>query len=259
MMTQARRNAIMAEMTRYPFMTTQDIAARFGCSPATARRDLQALAVAGRIRRSHGGALALEPPAAALPASDAKDDAVAPVPFLAEKQRIARAAAALVRDGEAIGLPGGTTTLELARCLQGRRIGVVTNSLDVARILVDGPHTHIVLVGGMLDRSSAPELVGPLAELVLSQLHIDTLFVGVNGLSAEAGATSNAELEAQTARAMVARARRVVVVTDHSKLGRTALSQVLPVGAITMLVTDATAPSAELDAIRMAGVQVLEV
>jgi DeoR family transcriptional regulator of aga operon len=260
MITQARRNAIVTEMIRHPFMSTQDIAARFGCSPATARRDLQALALAGRIRRSHGGALALEsPPTASPPATAAVDDPGAPVPFLAEKQRIARAAAALVKDGEAIGLPGGTTTLELARCLRGRRIGVVTNSLDVARILVAGPRTHIVLVGGVLDRSSAPELVGPLAQMVLSQLHIDTLFVGVNGLSADAGATSNAELEAQTARAMVARARRVVVVTDHSKLGRTAISQVLPASALAMLVTDAAGPSPELDALRMAGVQVLEV
>jgi DeoR family transcriptional regulator of aga operon len=260
MITQARRNAIAAEMIQHPSMSTQEIAARFGCSLATARRDLQALAVAGRIRRSHGGALALEhPPLTPSPADPVGDDHVTPVSFLEEKQRIARAAAALVKDGEAIGLPGGTTTLELARCLLGRRVGVVTNSIDVARILIAGPHTHIVLVGGVLDRSSAPEVVGPLAEIVLSHVHIDTLFVGVNGLSAGAGATSNAELEAQTARAMVARSRRVIVVTDHSKLGRTALCEVLPASAIAMLVTDASGPSAELDALRAVGVQVLEV
>jgi DeoR/GlpR family transcriptional regulator of sugar metabolism len=179
--------------------------------------------------------------------------------FLAEKQRIARAAAAMVKDGEAIGLPGGTTVTELARCLRGRRIGVVTNSIDVALILVAGPHTRIVLVGGLLDRSTTPEVVGPLAELSLAQLNIDTMFVGVNGLSAEAGATSNGELEAQTARAMMARSRRVVVVTDRSKIGRTALSQVIPIEAIEVVVTDASGPSPELDAIRARGVQVLEV
>lgn len=258
MIAQARRNAIAAEMIQHPSMRTKDIAARFGCSLATARRDLQALAVAGRIRRSHGGALAVEFPPDTTPNKEASEDSLHPEPFLAEKQRIARAAAALVKDGEAVGLPGGTTTRELARCLLDRRIGVVTNSLDVARILVTGLHTHIVLVGGVLDRSSAPELVGPLAELVLAQLHIDTMFLGVNGLSMAAGATSNAELEAQTARAMVARSRRVIVVTDHSKLGRRALNQVLRADAIAMLVTDASGPSSELDALRVAGVQVLE-
>ena len=102
-------------------------------------------------------------------------------------------------------------------------------------------------------------MVGPLAELSLSQLNIDTMFVGVNGLNAVAGATSNGELEAQTARAMMARSRRVVVATDHSKIGRTALSQVMPIDAIEVVVTDAVGPSEELAAIRARGVQVLEV
>jgi DeoR family transcriptional regulator of aga operon len=258
MITQARRNAIAEEMARQPSLTTQEIASRFGCSLATARRDLRALAMAGRIRRSHGGALAVEPAPPATPYEGVYAMDLAPVPFLAEKQRIAQAAAALVKDGEAIGLPGGTTTLEVARCLFGRRIGVVTNSIAVASTLVTGPHTHIVLVGGVLDRTSAPEVVGPLAELVLAQVHIDTLFLGVNGLNVAAGATSNAELEAQTARAMVARSRRVIVVTDHSKLGRTALNQVLPASAIALLVTDASNPSPELAILKAAGVQVLE-
>ena len=80
------------------------------------------------------------------------------------------------------------------------------------------PHTRVVLVGGLLDRSTTPEVVGPLAELTLAQLNIDTMFVGVNGLTAEAGATLMAELEAQTARAMVARSRRVVVVLTIPRL-----------------------------------------
>jgi DeoR family transcriptional regulator of aga operon len=259
MITQARRNAIAAEMTQRQFMSTREVAAFFSCSPATARRDLHALAEDGRIRRSRGGAIALELAPADASLSAVADGLTSSVPFLAEKRRIARAAAALVKDGEAIGLPGGTTALELARCLKGRRIGVVTNSIDVALTLVAGPHTHIVLLGGVLDRSTTPEVVGPLAELALTQLRIDTLFVGVNGLSAEAGATSNGELEAQTARAMVARSRRVVVVTDHSKIGRTALTQVMPMSQIEMLVTDAAGYSPELEAIGAAGVQVLEV
>lgn len=257
MITQARRNAIAAEMARRPSMSTQDIAAIFECSPATVRRDLRALAIAGRIRRSRGGAIALarqsDDPRTAATTADTS------VSFLAAKQRIARVAATMVKDGEAIGVPGGTTMTELARWLQGRRIGVVTNSIDVALILVAGPHTRIMLVGGLLDRSTTPEVVGPLAELSLSQLNIDTMFVGVNGLSAEAGATSNGELEAQTARAMMARSRRVIVLTDHSKVGRTALSQVMPLEAIELVITDDAGPSSALDAIRARGVQVLTV
>jgi DeoR family transcriptional regulator of aga operon len=257
--TQARRNAIAAEMAHRQFMSTRDIVAVFGCSPATARRDLHALSEAGRIRRARGGAIAMEHMSSEPPPGAVDVGQLPPVPFLQEKRRIARAAAALVKDGEAVGLPGGTTTLEVARSLRGRRIGAVTNSINVALILIAASHTHVVLMGGVLDRSTMPEVVGPLAELVLTQLRIDTLFLGVNGLSADAGATSNDELEAQTARAMVARSRRVVVVTDHSKIGRTALTQVTPLSRIDMLLTDAAGSSPELEAIRTAGVQVLEV
>lgn len=259
MITQARRNAIAAEMAHRQFMSTQDVAVFVSCSPATARRDLQALADAGRIRRSRGGAFALAGASPDLVPGPSPNGQTSPAPFLAEKRRIARAAAALVKDGDAIGLAGGTTTLEVARCLQGRRIGVVTNSIDIALVLVAGPHTRIVLVGGVLDRTTTPEVVGPLAELVLAHLHIDTLFVGVNGLSAEAGATSNGELEAQTARAMAARSRRVVVVTDHSKVGRSALTRVMPIDQVEMVVTDAAGPSPGLEALKAAGVRVLEV
>src|SRR5947209_8719843 len=128
MITQARRNAIAAEMAHRPFMSTRDIVSVFGCSPATARRDLHALAEAGRIRRARGGAIAVERAAADPPPGTVDVGRLPPVPLLEEKRRIARAAAALVKDGEAIGLPGGTTTLEVARSLRGRHIGVVTNS-----------------------------------------------------------------------------------------------------------------------------------
>ena len=121
MITQARRNAIAAELAHRPSMSTQDIATIFACSPATARRDLQALAVAGRIKRSRGGGMALQPPREEALAVDPAADTAGL--FVAEKRRIARAAAAMVKDGEAIGIPGGTTMTELARCLQGRRIG----------------------------------------------------------------------------------------------------------------------------------------
>src|SRR5579885_2559129 len=94
LITQARREAIAAELARRPFLSTQEIVALFGCSPATARRDLHALAAAGRIRRSRGGAAALEAPMPGAHPDQRVGSPPASVPFLAEKRRIARAAVA---------------------------------------------------------------------------------------------------------------------------------------------------------------------
>lgn len=253
-MTEPRRERILAELARQRFMSIGDVTASVGCSVATARRDLDALAQAGRIRRSRGGAIALaganEAAAPVAPHSRADD------PFGPEKRRIAAAAAALVADGDTVALGGGSTTLEVARCLRGRTLGAVTNAIDLARELAAVPGARVVLIGGVLN-SGADELVGPLAEGMLAQVRIDLLFLSVDGLGVEAGATIIGDLEAQVLRAMAARARRVVVVADRRKIGRTALTQVLPLSAVSALVTDA-GPSAAREAIGASGVEIIQ-
>lgn len=255
-MTETRRDQIAAELTSRRFMSIGDITARFGCSVATARRDLDALARAGRIRRSRGGALAVTEAARGTPLMAAGEGPAEIDPFAAVKRRIACVASGLIADGDTVGLGGGTTTLEVARCLRVRTLGIVTNAVDHALELASVPGAKVVLIGGML--TSGHELVGLLAECMLAQIRIDTLFISVNGLSVEAGATIIDDLEAQLLRAMAARARRLVVVADHRKLGRTAVTQVVPIEAVRMLVTDA-APSPIREAIERAGVQVVEV
>ncbi|HWE62679.1 MAG TPA: DeoR/GlpR family DNA-binding transcription regulator [Chloroflexota bacterium] len=257
MLQELRRELIAAEIGQNQAMSVEAVARRFGCSLATARRDLQALADAGRIRRARGGALALTNGSLSSALSGhngSAGDAVEAV-----KRRIGRAAAGLVVDGETVGISGGTTTLEVARCLRGRHIGVVTNALDPALELAAIPGPRVVLVGGVLDFSWGRELVGPLAELLLGQLSMDILFISVNGISAESGITVLGEFEAQVLRAMSARARRVVVVADHTKVGRVALASVLPVEAIHTFVTDTCTAESDLGAISAAGVVVLRV
>jgi DeoR family transcriptional regulator of aga operon len=255
MMQTVRRDLIAAELAQHRFMSVEAIAARFKCSPATARRDLQALAAEGRIRRSRGGALASTNDLSAREAAPGASDHD---PLLEAKRRIGQAVAAMIKDGDTIGVGGGTTALEVARCLRGRRIGVITNSIDAALELASLPGPHIVLVGGLLDYAYGRETVGPLAEAMLEQLTMDTLILGVNGISAEAGATVFAEFDAQLLRVMCRRARRVIIVADHSKIGRTSLVTFLPIGGIHTFVTDRAAESAALAAFRAAGVQVVE-
>jgi DeoR/GlpR family transcriptional regulator of sugar metabolism len=249
-----RRTRILEELSRYHYLSVQEIAERFSCSVATARRDVQALATAGHLQRSHGGALA-----AGQPRPSAREAGVAePDPLLAAKQRIGRAAAALVANGETIGLSGGTTSYEVARCLRGRPIGVVTNAVDLALELASEAGPRVVLVGGVLDFTHGHELLGPLAEQALAQINMDVLFVSVNGITASAGVTIIGELNAQVMRVMAERAQRVVVVADRTKIGRTAVSRLMPLERVDTFITDAVEASQELAAIRAAGVRVVE-
>lgn len=257
MMQAARRELITAELAEHRFMSVEAIASRFGCSPATARRDLQALAAAGRIQRSRGGALAAanglatrEDPASAHNGED---------PLLESKRRIGQAVAATIKDGDTIGIGGGTTALEVARGLRGRRIGVVTNAIDSALALSAVPGPRIVLVGGILDYANGREMVGPFAEMMLEQLTMDVLILGVNGIEAHSGATVFGEFDAQVLRVMCGRARRVIIVADHTKVGRASLATFLPIGGIHTFVTDRAPESASLAAIKAAGVPVVEV
>jgi len=250
--TEARRARIAAELDQLGFMRVPDIAERFACSLATARRDVQALAAAGRITRSHGGAMPIYDPLPVGGAAGEND------PLLAEKQRIAQAAALLVRDGETVGLSGGTTTHEVARCLRGRSVGAVTNAVDLALELAASPGPRVMLVGGVLDYAHGHELLGALTERMLASLHMDVLFLSVNGISAHAGVTIIGELNAQVMRVMAGRARRVIVVADHTKIGRTSLSPLIPLAAIDTFITDAHGPDDELDAIRAVGIRVIE-
>lgn len=255
MMQAVRRELIAAELEQRRFMSVETIATRFHCSPATARRDLQALATVGRIRRSRGGALVAAEGAAVdrEVTEESGDD-----PLLEAKRRIGQATASLITEGETIGISGGSTTIEVARCLRGRRIGVITNAVVPAMELASSPRTRVVLIGGMLDYANGREMVGPLAELLVAQVTMDVVILGVNGINVDAGATVFDDLDAQVRRIWCTRARKVVIVADHTKLGRASLASFIPIAGVHTLVTDLAPENAVLAAIRAAGVHVVE-
>jgi DeoR family transcriptional regulator of aga operon len=172
-----------------------------------------------------------------------------------EKRRIGQEAAARVHDGGVIGLTGGTTTTEVARAVAHRPLTVVTNALNIASELAVRPNIKLVVTGGVA-RPESYELVGPIADRTLSELHLEVAFIGADGISATAGLTTHHEIEAHTDRAVLDGASSVVVVSDGSKLGRVAFAQICPMSAVHELVTDAEADRGELAAIRDAGVAV---
>lgn len=252
-MRQAERlSAILEELSTDGTVGVTELVASLGVSAATVRRDLELLEQQKLLARTHGGAVAqgvlYELP---LRYKSARHQD--------EKRRIASAAARLVDDGAAIGLTGGTTTTEVARAVIDReRLTVVTNALNIASELAIRPNLKLVVTGGYA-RTESYELVGPLAEQSLAGLNLDVVFLGTDGISAEAGLTTHHEVEAHTDLALIDRARRVVVVADSSKIGRVAFAQICDVDRVHELITDADADPRLVAGLRDAGVEVLTV
>jgi DeoR family transcriptional regulator of aga operon len=246
-----RRRRILEVLARRGAVQVSELTKAFGYSEATLRRDLQRLENEGRLRRAHGGAVDVGDSAELeLPPNDKA------ILQVAEKQAIAAAAAQLVRPGEVIALNGGTTTLELARKL--KTIGdlrVVTNSIGIATELAGLPGVEVTVTGGALRRTL--ELIGPLAEQALVNFYVDKAFIGVDGLSVQHGLTTYNQAEAQADRTMIGQARRVIVVADHTKLGRVTMALIVSIRGVATVVTDSGAAAAQLDALRSAGLEVV--
>jgi DeoR family transcriptional regulator of aga operon len=245
-----RLDGILAQLARAGSVSVRELTETLGASPATVRRDLQLLEEQKLLSRSHGGAVGngvlYELPVRYRSGRQAE-----------EKGRIADAAVERIADAQTVGLTGGTTTTEVARRLRERSLTVVTNAVNIASELVISETIRLVVTGGVA-RSQSYELIGPLAERTLEGLNVDVMFLGVDGVSA-GGLTTHDEVEAQTNRKMVERAARVIVVCDSSKIGRSALSSICSLQAVDELITDTAAPAEQLDAVRAAGVEVVQV
>jgi len=234
-------------------VTVADICDQFGVSVATARRDLEALAERGRVRRVHGGALAIHRAPPELPALQRAGEQAA------EKRRIGQAAAALVADGETVFLSSGTTTLEVARSLRSQRhLTVITNSLLALNELADTPEITLVGLGGLLRRSEM-SFIGHITEQALAEVRADKVIIGIRAIDAEQGLTNDFLPETMTDRAIMRIAREVIVVADHSKCGRVSAAFVAPLSAMRTLVTDSGTPPEFVDALTAQGIQVLAV
>lgn len=232
-----RQDLVMRELRRAGSVRVADLSAQLGVSPMTIRRDIDALAATGRAIRIHGGAR-LPEREGAVPSTEQSFETKA-VRQQAEKTAIARAAAATIAPGSAIALTGGTTTAALGICLEAvGDLVLITNSLPVAEQLQRHPgrnHT-VVLTGGQPTPSAA--LVGPMAERSLDVMHIDQVFMGVHGMTEEAGFTSPNIMEARTNQAFMKAGARTTVLADCTKWGTVGLSSIAALTDVDTVITD---------------------
>lgn len=253
-----RLSALLEILGKRGKVDVDDLAAELDVSAATVRRDLDHLAEQQLLTRTRGGAVANNV-AYDLPLR------YKTARHASQKERIGRAAAALVDAGSVVGLNGGTTTTEIARALatrsdlsaraDGPTLTVVTNALNIANELAVRPHVKIVVTGGVA-RQQSFELIGPLATKILAEITLDVVFIGVDAVDPARGAYAHHEGEASINRMMAQSARRVVVVADSSKLNQHAFAQICPVTDLHVLITDAEADPATVSAFAAEGIDV---
>ena len=240
--------AILERAAETGSVDVAELATSLGVSGATIRRDLQSLSASHLLLRTHGGAVVGD-------VGQELSVGIKATRNQAEKRRIGRAAASLVEDGAVVGLTGGSTATELARALADRRgITVVTNAINIAAELATRPQITLVVIGGVARPSY--EMVGPAAEMMLDNYHLDIAFIGVDGLSAQEGCTTYHEMEAQTDRNFLERSRRSVVIADSSKLGKVTFARIVALSQIDDIVTDTGADPERLRELGEGGVRI---
>lgn len=227
-----------------------DLAQRFGVTVQTIRRDLAEMSEAGQLDRVHGGAVARGGVSNIEYGARARLNARA-------KAAIGRACAAAIPDNASVILNLGTTTEAVAReLLHHRNLTVITNNMTIAHILALNPGCEVIVAGGALRRSDGG-LVGELTVQLFQQFKVDFAVIGVSALDADGDLLDYDLAEIRASRAIIAQARRVFLVADHSKLDRSAPARIASLAAVSTLFTDKALPAALSEKCREWGVQVV--
>lgn len=248
-----RKDDIARLVSEQGRVRVRELAVRFGVSEVTIRKDLAVLEQEGRVSRTHGGALVPDRirPEAAFDLRERLQQV--------EKARIGAAAAALVHDGDSIVMDASTTGLAVARRL--RHVGgwsqltVITNGLRIATELAASQGITVLMTGGRV-RWQAMSVVGDLGGGLFERINVQTAFVGAAGFTLEAGLSDATDEEAQIKRSMVAAARRVIAIVDHTKWHRVAFATFCETSAIDRVMTDEKAPADMVADLRAVGIEV---
>ena len=246
-----RQRQILSILGRQGRLSVAEIVRRFSISEATARRDLGELAAQGKVRRVHGGVIAIEQAPPELPILERNTEQSD------EKARIGRVAAELIGDQETVFVGSGTTALEVARNLRGRKsLTILTNSLPVVNMFAGEKGVTLVSLGGML-RDSELSFIGHITGQALAEVRADKVIMGTRGLSLQHGITNDYLEETLTDRAILKTGREVIIVADYTKINRVATALLAPLKAIHTLITDTRADKKFIRALRKQGIRVV--
>ena len=255
---QLRLTSILTALQQSGSVSVEALSKDLDVSLVTIRRDLDGLERQGLLRRTHGGAVSIEP-LFYEPFRNDRSFQAQVERFADEKRRIGRAAASLVKEGEIIALTPGTTTTEVSRGLPLRRkITVVTSTVNVAMELSKRKDLDVFVTGGHL-RGDWFSLIGPVAGQNLAHVMIHTLFIGADGIDPKWGMTCFIADEAELNSNMVRHSQRKIAVVDHSKFGVNAGWRICSASDLDVLITDKGATDEMIAPFEKAQIKVMRV
>ncbi|MBV9123695.1 MAG: DeoR/GlpR transcriptional regulator [Planctomycetes bacterium] len=249
MLVEERRQRVLDLVSRQGFIALADLAQAIDVSESTIRRDLDYWDKQGLLKRTHGGAVYLGD-GHNLPAFEERSSSQTE-----EKRWMARAACARISDGDAILLDGGTTTLEVARLLVGRPLQIVTNSLPIAHLFASSRETDLVILGGYVFPRTGVAL-GPSTVRMMEDLHVHQTILSVGGITAKGLFNCNLLL-VEAERQMMRCADEVVVVADHTKIGRQTLAFLCELSEVDTLIVDRGLTPAQREMLDQANVRLI--
>jgi DeoR family transcriptional regulator, fructose operon transcriptional repressor len=249
MLAEERRARLLEMVRQRGFASLPDLAGELAVSESTVRRDLDFLEKSGEAKKTYGGVF-YTGPSPKLPHFDMRQAA-----HWEEKRLIGQKAAELIEDGDAVLLDGGSTTYELAQCLLGRPLQIVTNSLPVANLFASSEASDLVLVGGDMHSRTGVAL-GPFANEMLANVNVRWAVLSVAGVN-ERGYYNSSRLLVETERAMMNAADEVIVVADSTKFGHSSVAHLCGLGDVQTLVVDHNIREDWRSRLTAAGVKVL--
>ena len=250
MFPEERQEFIIKLLNRQGRCRVTDLARELGVSEVTIRQDLDVLETRGLLCRTHGGAILPSRTGFERPFQSEETS------FYEEKERIGRAAAEMVTDGQTVILDVGTTVTAAARRLKKKEdLLVITNALNIALLLEDNPGITVIVTGGTL-RAKQHSLVNPYGGFILDEIRADVAILGAGGIEAESGVTNVNIAEAEIKSLFIKAARRRFLLCDSRKVGNIALAKVADLEEIDFLFTDKQADPEEIARLRERGLAV---
>ncbi|MFP4136036.1 MAG: DeoR/GlpR family DNA-binding transcription regulator [Candidatus Acetothermia bacterium] len=260
-LAEERRRKILDQLETEGTVKTSQLANLFSVSEVTIRRDLEVLKEEGKLKKVHGGAVANEEDFK----SSYHGDTITFEPSFQEKSKIHKEekaeigekAASMIKDGSSVFIGTGTTTMQIVRNLVEKRgLTVVTNSLNHGLELSRMSEVEVLMTGGQL-RSETSALVGPIAKRSLEEVYVDTLFLGVNGISIDQGYTVPSLREADMANKVTAMANKVIIAADFSKFGKVSHAKVAEIDGAHAVITDDKVDDSYREAFSDLGVELM--
>lgn len=229
-----RHKKIIELVNQLGYVSTEELVTRLGVSSQTIRRDLNELAEENRIRRHHGGA--------GMPSTSENSDYSERKQFFSgQKNAIARSVAKMIPNGASLFLDIGTTSEAVAQALLSHQnLRIVTNNLNAAHILMQKEDFHITVAGGKLRTDGG--LIGEATVDFIARFRLDYGILGISAVDKEGSMLDYDYHEVQVKSALMQSSRQVVLVTDHSKFGRSAIVRLGDIAEVNYLFTDLPLP-----------------